>query len=1644
MPQDYDLNIDGKSYNLKWDKPVPPTQADIEGIVLQYRMQAKQPAPPATAPPVDTAASIAQGIAGGDQGAATPPLSFAPPVTDRKAIDKFRLDYFNTDNPTANRPKATAVALAANPNDYDALSRLSQMSPIAQSAIREHAQEIAAENARDAAYEKKMSDPNQAMAEGFQNLGSLGGFGNPVLTQAYRGQDVPGFNPAAAFKGPEAARQNKMTGHGKLDPSLNVLADFAAFAGTPQGAAAGLALGEIAALGTAGKAVAAITGTAMGEKDAYDRYKAGDIQGAITAAVLGAIPLVAEGMHVKSEVKATRKAAAAIPGITDIGEPGLTRGSTQTAAPETVSGLSGKVKVKRPFDVAPDVLNQISEHNANVDKEKMDAQSTGNGHAGSNEVVGGVQESPTGGDRKAERIAASELDNSRQGSAGATHNEGLLPDSQNKPQATDTSSKPSGLTPDQVTAAAKDGFTRAADLYKQAKQADPTLTREAFAQQLYEFHKEHAQDGGTHNYEGPSGNITSSSPETFIATTTDGRRVPYYGFSEKTSKPTIQGEANEQNPIRSKVLGDTNTLVSLNDNSTVVRTNGQDVLSTADKQTVSTPIARSTGRATIPEEASPSTSQLRGVQGTEATATEPNGRHPGNEPAGAAQSGNGDSTNGTKLANAHVLAERRVQGLPDFPTESTDSRAQAYEKAFANAAPETALKVAEEVRKSPRAMTLQELVDNSLKHREVKTDIADLTDQIKRGVEAGRDTSDLQAKYDSLVSDKHALTDASYLSGTDQSHAFAFRQHILEDYTPEDLQKRLEMARPEVAPTPKEVKAINDIADKHTEVEKAIDEHVAQTPDEADSQAAGQKIVEEIQAEQKRQSRRTQRATTKAELDTEFEDLKKQWVKKSTGQLNAGIPIDPESVRILRDMAKNRVKAGALTVSDVVDHLHEAVTQTLPDATKRQVRDWWTGYGQGSKIPGATTLGDLREQARWMSKIEDVNDPLPKSAPRAVSEAVAKLKEEYKAAKAGNESAKSPEEIEQARVEKRIESLKKTLAGNVEATPKLTTVDTEEMSGMRKELKGLQEDLAARKKSAGPEPPSPEQLTQTRMQRRIDLIEEKIQSGKVLPNPRPQLSTVDTESMAATRKQLKTAETRMKELQKAARPAVAKADPLEAYRTKLNEQIAEMQKQIDAGTPENIKKATVQKRTYDEQTTKLIEQRNRLRKQAEAIIESRKTKSRLEKFAQYHRFVILTRASTLGKLGAAATERLIFDPIEDVAGGALGVVPGYKRLADMAPNGRGSLKATGKAISTAFSRQAIREARQKLQTGLNSKDALHGDVRDHLEQPAIHNLPGRIHGAIKTPVQLAAYEKSIVKQSAWAERNGFDLNKPDVKAAVEARAYLESKRAILMQENTVTGVYRFVENGLEKNEKLGKSGKLMASALRTAFPIVAVPTNFVGEVGLHALGGFRAGWEIAAARGVQNLDHAQADIVVRSLKKQSVGAALFAIGYYNANNFGGYYAKGGNKHNDLETGSVKVNMFGADHEIPHVFLHSPQMEVMTMGAAFRQAMDNWRQGKSSETQIGDSAGSVAKGLAEQVPFVDMPQRFFRASESPKATSVFAGQTVGGALVPGLLPDVASGLDKDKRGRTKKRTPQGFMDAIKMSAGARQSVPEGRR
>jgi hypothetical protein len=1462
------------------------------------------------------------------------PTAPAPLVTDRKTIDDYRLKYFNTDNPDANVPMKTASALAKNPNDPQVLQRLSSMSAVGQTAIREKAAEIKAENDRTKAYIDKVEKAD--WLERISQAGDMIGGGsavNMIQYQGYKAQsDVPGFDPSAAFKGPEGARQGKMTGHGALDPSLNVLADFAGFAATPEGAAFGQAMGTIGALGTAGRVAVAAAGVGMAGQDAATRYKKGDKQGAATSAALGLLGL---GLHGISEHVAETKA------LNTLKNPDL-------SAIERTRGAEGQPSAV----VKPTPKIDFDLHTPSKSTEPLEIDPTS------------APKSPR--EQRIQKIAdAFDKDQEKKERDKATTAR-MFPNAvpEKKP-----ASSAGAITSDQVSALSKDGFTKAADLYAEAKKTEPNLTRDELARRLYEFHK-----GDTHNYEGPSGN---AKPED-IFTLNRGSEKPirYFGFSEKTTpKPAA--------PDRS---------------------------------------------FSIAEE----------------------------EPKSP------DQPLQTKVANAAMQAERRRYGLPDFPDHTPESQAATREEAYSKGMHEQSLQTARELIVKPRPMTDLETAASQMKQHQVKTEMDSLIDQVDEGIAKGEDTSDLQRRYDVLNHQYDELTTAANVTGTESGRAFAMRQNELDDYTLAGIRKTVRMGNPEEPLTPEIEKNVTDVAKQIRETNKAEEVHSEKTPEEFEEEKATQKVVDRMKSAEQRAGRRQVRTEVKAKLDEQMEQLHRKLRAALNNKSQMALPgaMDPKILPILRDMAANRVKAGAVTVSDLIDTLHEHVTETLPDVTKRQLRDALSGYDKTKRIPPTTQLGDMKEQMRWMSKIEDIDQPLPKSAPRSVSNAVAKLREEYKAAKDAKENGtpqapKSPEEIEQARIEKHIESLKKTLSGDVQATPKLTTVDTEEMQGLRQEEKDLSKKLAERKKAAGPAPPSLEDVEQVRMQKRLEEVQEKIKNGDLSTKSRPKLVTVDTESKAKVRAELANAEKQLSDMRKAAKP---KADPLDTYKKSLQTQIDSLQKQLDTGKP-----TEKQKIAYDAEADRLRETRGRLQKQASALARSRMPKTRLQKLTAYRRAVALSYVSTFGKLAGASLHGLAITPVDEAAGKVLHAIPAYGRIAAKAPHGTPSARGLVRGWTAFASRDSIMQAVQKLKTGQNRMDVLHGDKAEtETDKLSWMNLGGRLHGAAKTPMQNAAFESSMVQQAEHVKRIGGDPSDSVTKAGMEASAYQKSKEAILMQDNMMVDLYRGVLNSLVNNKNHPTAGKWAAAALQSDMPIVKVPTNYAGQVIRRTPGigliepavrvaaakmravdpkasiGTKA-MQFAMSKAADHLTPAEADIVVSALRKNMVGTALFALGYYNYDKFGGYYHKGGNGTNDMNPGDMRVNLFGHEFDVWHTFLHAPHIEAMTMGASYRQAVNRSKSGDANQ-RFQEGAFADVMGVGESIPFVDAPLRAAKAADNANAATTFIGQQAGSMVSPGILKEGAEALDRDERGKVKRRRPKGLWQGFESATPARGLVP----
>lgn len=391
----------------------------------------------------------------------------------------------------------------------------------------------------------------------------------------------------------------------------------------------------------------------------------------------------------------------------------------------------------------------------------------------------------------------------------------------------------------------------------------------------------------------------------------------------------------------------------------------------------------------------------------------------------------------------------------------------------------------------------------------------------------------------------------------------------------------------------------------------------------------------------------------------------------------------------------------------------------------------------------------------------------------------------------------------------------------------------------------------------------------------------------------------------------------------------------------------------------------------------------------------------LELMAAWQRFSILSGAATLGKLTAAATSRLTLTPVEELEGAFF-----PRALKEKAPRqGFVNPQAELKAVMGFFHRVTeddpgtLKDMWSKVTTGSHSLDKRYGTV--YPNHP-FFDFFGRVHSALKTPAQRAEFFRSLEKRSSAAMREGLDMRDPATQMRVSSEAYADSERAILMQNNFVVDAYTTMLRDLSKH---GTRGRAAATAGRMAMPIIRVPTNYVAEGAEYAAGTLMAVAKVVQKRGIKNLSPAEADFVIRAMKKNGVGAGLFALGYFQPGGMKaeGYYTPGEKpKLGEKPHGSVTF----MGYTIPNWALHNPAFELFQMGATMRKAMDQ-RKGKF------EGVYRMGVGLGRTLPFVGEAQQIGRLTESSKSFQHVAGGITRNALEPLILQQVAQMRDKRK-------------------------------
>jgi hypothetical protein len=425
-------------------------------------------------------------------------------------------------------------------------------------------------------------------------------------------------------------------------------------------------------------------------------------------------------------------------------------------------------------------------------------------------------------------------------------------------------------------------------------------------------------------------------------------------------------------------------------------------------------------------------------------------------------------------------------------------------------------------------------------------------------------------------------------------------------------------------------------------------------------------------------------------------------------------------------------------------------------------------------------------------------------------------------------------------------------------------------------------------------------------------------------------------------------------------------------------------------------------------------------------------------FVKWRRASALTGISTLGKLGTAALGRIIISPIEELYGGIISKIPGISLFAKEAPREGGiNLRAEAKAISQLWKKATYKDIKDIIVSGKGSLDQLFGKKGDL--PPEALDFFGQLHSALKATPKRAEFFRSFEKRLEFAAKKGFDVNDPTVQATIAAQSYIDANRSIFMNDNMATDAYKIALNYLDKK---GDTGKLAASLAKILMPIVKVPTNYVLETSHYAFGIPKAVISMSHAllKGLDNMTPEQADYVMRMLKKGSIGGALFTLGYFNSQNFGGYYY--GKR--DKKDASKPNEMIVFGWHVPHWAQHIPVLEMLQFGATVRRVEDAYdvknekaqKKGNETTNSVGAGFFHAGTGLLGEVPFFDQSKRLIQAATTPQQASAYTGDLTRSLVVPQGVQDIAKFTDSEEQ-----RKPKNYWDRIKMGIPVlREQVP----
>lgn len=1026
----------------------------------------------------------------------------------------------------------------------------------------------------------------------------------------------------------------------------------------------------------------------------------------------------------------------------------------------------------------------------------------------------------------------------------------------------------------------------------------------------------------------------------------------------------------------------------------------------------------------------------------------------------------------TGVKNASVDAQRAQMGLPpiESPVRSLDPNNWEQAKEDVTSGRVDPLGIAKSINKFPRGLSPEET--NALNY--YRAQLSNEHKTVMDAIDKARDDDDPQAEQRARerlqgVEDKiNTVDQATKKAGTEWGLTGLMRQRtVAEDYSLDRLIQRARVASPNGAVPVGVRDQLESLSSQLDIANKKLEEAQSKK-----SQNDAKETVEKIKRTTEREGRKTARKQERIDLDGEFSNLVKEFDSLIMGRMSANPFFDPEVLGVIGKMAKNRVESGLTRIEDIVDYVHEKLTDLGHDVSKRDIRDAISGYGKTVEMGKDAiniALREAKRQGKLLSALEDAQAkvaPLRSGLQRdAASDRVRELQKQVKQAMRESGIDVKPTATPEQQWKSALDSVKTRLRNQItDLTKQLQTGEKPDGSSspipLDAEGKALQdardnlrikirqEAIETRLKLRamlqgleGKPGVHPEQKLKTAMdatQRSIDEYERRIKENDLTPSQK-RAGAPETPELKALRERRDALQETYREMQKAAKPKKSpEQTALDRYKQNLTNRIADLERQYATG---DFTKQPQQKATLDPEATEMKLKAERLRDRINDTIKknelsNRTTTEKAVSFAtKWRRAALLTSWRVLGKLQSAAMLRMGVTPIEELNGGILSHIPGIDKVSARAPSEGGGLNisAEAKALSQFWQRATADDVWETLKTGKSSIDVLYG-TKETLP-PTMLDFIGHLHGALKVLPKRAEFFRRSEKITQWALDHNLDINDPRVQAAISSKAYDASMRAILMQDNPVTSAYQAMLTVLES-----KGAKPLATTLRFLLPIVKVPTNFVSESLAYTPGGLA--WQSLqlfkiltdenklGRSAMDNLTMHDMDNVMRGLKKGSIGLALMATGFALRKNITGYY-RTKQKAGDPPLGSIKVGNI----TIPPWLAESPALAALQLGATMGHVSDHYNmKGVSGGLIAGLGYGTA--GIVKSTPFVSETARLADAARTPESLGVAAGELTGNLVVPLLASQIA--VARDPMGY--KRKAKTFTDAVKLQVpGLREQV-----